>query len=261
MQYDQSGRISSRLQMALNESEVKEARWEKVRTAKYRFVAQKIIKICLEEAHQKALRIDVLIWDTMDERHVIIGRDDIKNFENMYIQLFKNVFRCRWPINRTWLVYFDQNSSVDWSRIRNILANTNRFANCEPNILPDGWEGVTIHFGIQGINEGNSEDFQLIQAADIFAGMGRFSYENIDIYKAWERQNSSQPVLFDYESIKCFSRSMQERSQVMYYFLDQARKFGLGITLDCGLCTKDPSNPINFWLYRPQHSYDKAPTR
>ncbi|MFH2103224.1 MAG: DUF3800 domain-containing protein [Chloroflexota bacterium] len=255
--------ISSSIQSKLAQSEVDEAKWKKIKGARDRFAALKICDICVQEAHQKRLRVDVLIWDTQDERHKIVGRDDKKNLENMYIQLFKNVFRKRWPITSTWQVFPDENSAIDWSYLRNTLANTNRFTDQKPNLLSEEWTEISAHFGIHEIAAVSSRDTHLAQAADLFAGMGVFSYEHYDVYKTWERQNSSQPELFESNPPQSFSSKVEEHSRVLSNFFAQARKYSLGISLNSfgGLCTPNPSNPINFWFYRPQYQYDKAPIR
>jgi hypothetical protein len=263
LQAEHAKRISSSIQSELAQSEVTEAKWKKIKGARDRFAAQKILDICVQEARQKRLRVDVLIWDTHDERHQILGRDDKKNLENMHIQLYKNVLRKRWPIISTWQLFPDENSAIDWSRIRNTLANTNRFTDQRANLLQDEWTTLSTHFGVHEIAEVSSRDTHLAQAADLFAGLGTFSYEYFDVYKSWERQNSSQPELFESSPPQEFSSKEEEHSRVLNNFIVQAKKYSLDVSFNSfgGLCTPNPSNPINFWFYRPQHEYDKAPVR
>ncbi len=263
LQAEHAKRISSSIQSELVKSGVEEAKWKKIKGARDRFAAQKILDICVQEARQKQLRVDVLVWDTHDKRHQILGRDDKKNLENMHIQLYKNVLRKRWPITSTWQLFPDENSAIDWSHLRNTLANTNRFTDQKSNLLQDEWSTLSTHFGLHEIAEVSSRDTHLGQAADLFAGMGTFSYEYFDVYKSWERQNSSQPELFESSTPQEFSSKEEEHSRVLSNFIAQAKKYSLDVSLNSfsGLYTPNPSNSINFWFYRPQNQYDKAPVR
>lgn len=256
------GRISTNIQQELNQSEVAEARWKKIKGARDRFAAQKVINICLQEARQKNIRADVVIWDTHDKRHAIQGRDDNKNLHNMYVQLFKNVLRKRWSIESTWQIFPDENSIIDWSFVKNTLANTDRFTARKANLLGDDWLTLRTHFGIVEVSEVSSKEVYLAQAADLFAGMGVFSYEYLKIYQSWVRQNSPQIEMFESKARTLTSKE-EEHSRVLHEFALQVNKYSLGvsITTSHGLYTNNPSNPINYWFYRPQYNYDKAPIR
>ncbi len=254
--------ISDDIQNILSESEVREAKWQKIKGARDRFAAIKIFDLCLSEACKNILRIDVLIWDTNDSRHKIVRRDDNKNFINMYIQLFRNVFRKRWPNNSTWQVFPDENSVIDWAYIRNTLANQNRFTNEKELLFPKEWFKLNTDFGICEIVGIDSKNNYLAQAADLFAGMGVFSYEHYDIYKKWEILNPAQPKLFNIESSSTLSSKEEEHSCVMNTFLSRAQNHHMGISIKSnGLSTHNPLKPINFWLYTSKRPNDKAPIR
>ena len=66
------------------------------------------------------LRIDILIWDIQDSRHLIKGRDDVNNLQRMYFHLFKNVLINRWKKGQ-WIIYPDENSAIGWNEIRNFF--------------------------------------------------------------------------------------------------------------------------------------------
>lgn len=252
--------IASKITQKLMESDVRYIEWKKIKGAKNRFAAIKLVDICSVEACNKNLRVDVLVWDTKDERHKIQGRDDLANFKNMYIQLLKNVMRKRWSIDATWQFFPDENSIVDWSHFRNILANTNRFSNKRENLFTDSWSDFAQHFNIFEIEEVDSKETVLVQVADVFAGMGVFSYEQNSVYAAWDRQNSQQMEMFSPAPVE-FTRKEDEHSQVLHRLLQNAKKYRLEISNRQGLRTYNPANPINFWLYTPQHKSDKAPLR
>lgn len=254
--------LSEELQNEIKSSGVNEIKWKKVKSARDRFAALKVIDKCNYHALRNNIRIDTLVWDTQDTRHAVSGRDDNKNFQNMYIQLIKNVFRKRWPNDSTWQVFPDETSLIDWEYVRAVLSNSDRFMTRNENLFGYDWRTLHAHYGILEIAEINSGDVYLAQIADLFAGMGVFSYENYDVYKTWETQNSPQLQLFASEE-KVFSSKEDEHSRVLNEFLQLSRKYRLGVSLDPnqGLVTHNPQNPINYWLYIPQKDYDRAPLR
>ncbi len=86
-------KLISEIEQSLQKSNVSELKWKKIKNARDRYAAIKVIDICLSYVSRRELRVDVLIWDTQDSRHRVVGRDDIQNIKNMYIQLFKLEFR------------------------------------------------------------------------------------------------------------------------------------------------------------------------
>ena len=253
--------ITSEIKSKLVGSNVSEAKWGKIKGARDRFAAIKILDICTKEAAKKNIRLDVLIWDMEDKRHRNLeGRDDLANFRNMYIQLLKNVLRKRWSMDATWQFFPDENSIIDWGYIKNTLAKTDRFINKKPNLFTEEWHNMRHHFNILEIAEVSSTETILVQIADVFAGMGVFSYTQNDVYSAWVRENSQQTEMFP-EPSREFTNREKEHSQVLFHFLRNTAKYKLGISNKQGLRTYNPSNPINFWLYEPRRKSDRAPVR
>ena len=140
------------------------------------------------------------------------------------------------------------------------MANTNRFANKKANLFTDEWHEISHHFNILEIAEVGSNETMLVQIADIFAGIGVFSYERHAVYKAWKRQNSEQIEMFPSKPVK-FTKKEEEQSLVFHHFLQNSAKYRLEVSNREGLRTYNPANPINFWLYQPQRKNDKAPLR
>jgi hypothetical protein len=178
----------------------------------------------------------------------------------MYIQLFKNVLRKRWPIKSTWQLFPDENSVLDWRYIKNTLRNTDRFIEKETTILGDDWINLRAHFNLVDIAEVSSRETPLAQSADLFVGMGIFSYEHHDTYLAWERQNSLQMELLPSDPL-VFTSKEEEHARVLNEFLQVTRRRGFKILNTSGLHTPNPTYAINFWPYRPQRKDDKAPIR
>ncbi|ABY35032.1 MAG TPA: DUF3800 domain-containing protein [Chloroflexus aurantiacus] len=251
----------------LRESQIHEFKWNKVNGAKERFAAQKMCHFAIEKARNDQLRVDVLIWNIQDSRHSIKGRDDVANLERMYYHLFRNVMRARWPNNAVWRLHPDEHTGFDWKTIQDCLkAKSVTFKEEHP--LFSGGFRVRLHqeFGIEEIRQVSSQQHLLLQIADLFAGLAVFSYEKYEKYEQWINTQSSQLTLFGNEQHSANespTRSENERFQVLKTFDDRCKQLKLGVSLKSnrGLRTPDPNNPINFWMYEPQHPEDRAPVK
>jgi hypothetical protein len=76
-----------------------------------------------------------------------------------------------------------------------------------------------------------------------------------------EHESQQQSLWYEPMSPE-WSASEHERFQVLRAFNDacKAGKFRVSFDTHPGLRTLDPTGPINFWWYEPQHHMDRAPT-
>lgn len=263
---DALDQLEGELRRLLEESGVHEFRWKELDGAKERFAAQKMIVLAIDKACSRELRIDVLIWDIQDSRHNVPGRDDIANLQRMYYHLFRNVLRKRWPDNAVWRLHPDEHTAIGWETVQNCLDNVSESVEIEQSLFTQGQFRIRLHheFRLEEIQPVSSHEHPLLQLADLFAGMAVFSRVQFDAYQAWLAANSKQSRLFeDSKETPNPSHSSRERFLVLQYFDDLCKKRKLGVSLKDkrGLWTPKPENPLNFWMYEPQHSEDKAPTR
>jgi hypothetical protein len=264
---DRCSHLEAGLRALLEGSRVSEFKWSDLRGAKERLAAEEMCRFAIDHATKKELRIDVLIWDVEDRRHKIKGRDDVANLQRMYYHLFRNVLRMRWADNAVWRLHPDEHTALDWETVRDCLdAVSVRPQNEQPTLATDGTFRLRLRreFGIEEIQPLPSQESALLQLADLFAGLAVFSRSEYDAYQAWLRRTSAQPTLDgvgtadDPEP----SRASQQRFLVLRA-LDQGckdRRLGVSLATWRGLRTPNPANPINFWLYEPQHEFDIAPT-
>ena len=246
----------------LEESGLREFKWQKLRQARERFAALKLVDFVIARALDGALRVDVLIWDTHDSRHQVRGRDDVANLQRMYYHLFKHALR-RWPGDNVWALYPDQHSALDWETVQDYLV----LAGLAPQPhapASDLFRTRLRHeFRIDKVQEVDSKRVPLCQVADLFAGLSAFSWQKFDTFCLWEEQQRGQLGLFPVGHPLRLSNSDRERCTVLAY-LDwrcKAHKLGVSLRTRGGLWTPQPANPINFWFYEPQHPADKAPTK
>lgn len=258
--------LSQQLKEILSNSGVSEFRWKGVDGARGRFAAQKMCDFAIKAACERKLRVDVLIWDVQDSRHNIVGRDDIGNLQRMYYHLFRNVLRARWQSNAVWRLYPDEHTAIDWGTMQDCLESVAERYEAEYTLFTQGKFRIRLkrEFGLEEIQSVSSQEHPLLQLADLFAGMVVFSREKYDEYAAWIISNSKQHRLFkDSETTADPSCSSRERFPVLYRFDGLCKKGSLGVSLKTkrGLWTPKPENPLNFWMYKPQHPEDKAPKK
>ena len=214
------------------------------------------------------MRVDVLVWDIEDSRHVGLRyRDDKANFARMYYHLLHNVLKRRWPDGAYWNIYPDAQKEVDWEVLEQCLSwkswakEENLFTQCGEV------SGFREYYNIQQFCCVCSKEYLLVQLADLFAGLAAYSYLAFDKYKQWKCEQNPTPFLFDvsdcgFEPLK-LSNSDKERLPILHHVKKEAsaRKMQVSLGSSNGLRTNKPSSPLNFWLYIPQSDTDKAPVK
>ena len=249
-------------QMILDKSNVKEFAWKKLRTDKQEAVAKQLCRLASRLAYSRKIRVDTLIWDVSDSRHKIQGRDDTANLARMYYHLLINVIERRWPTGCYWEMRPDNRTDMDWDTLEKCLQYPSRGRKNASRTLLDGKSGVGGVAPPQ-VNPVDSEDDPLIQIADLFAGLAAFSWNRHVEYQRWRLKQLGQLDMFDDGAHTELSRSEAYKARILQFFEGQHRRHSLGIiqSKQEGLKTRDPTEPINFWLYVPQIEEDKAPRR
>jgi len=258
--------LEEKLRCLLNESRVKEFKWEKLTRDKERLAAIKMCEFAVENACFSKLRVDVLIWDIQDSRHNVRGRDDIANLQRMYYHLFRNVLRARWPDGAVWRLHPDEHAALEWETIRDCLESVSKSVEVDRSLFTSGQFHIRLRqeFHIEEIQPVPSEKYPLLQLADLFGGLAVFSHEKFKEYQKWVQDASCQILLFDEADASVNpSRASQERFNVLKRFeeLCNEKQLGVNFIKKQGLWTPDPEKPINFWIYEPQHPEDKAPRK
>ena len=256
--------INSNVDLEIKSSGIREFKWQNLRQAREKFAALKMIGIVMDWALKNQLRIDTVIWDVYDGRHQVFGRNDNANLQRMYFFLFKNVFHNRWPKESLWELFPDENSIINWDNVQENLDLSGLNVQLQPVLSPESSFRITLlrEFRIYSISEVHSEDTPLCQIADLFAGLGAYSHLIYEKYHNWEKAMNGQMLLessnFDYRK---FSNSELCRFEIINYFNKFCKKYKLSVSLESkkGFRTFNPSKPINFWFYEPQHPEDKAP--
>ena len=228
------------LKKILEESNVKEFKWKKLRSAKYRFCAIKFMEKIIDLARKNLLRVDVLIWKPEKSEN----EPNRSIFQKMYYHLFKNVILKRWPKNSTWTVYPDKQSAIKWNEIKKYLNSIS-----QKTIIKKSSNNIYLElvrdFNITDIIEIDPINFPICQVCDLFGGMASFShleYKKIFLKNGQSKLNGS---------ILKHTHGDREKLIVLEKFdkLCKNNKLGVSLRTNEGLRTYDPKNPINFWIW------------
>jgi len=219
------------------------------------------------------IRIDVLIWDTSDSRHAIPSRDDIENLGRLYYHLLCNL-TTRWP-KGNWNVIIDKDEKVDFTALKDCINyNISRVpSGTMPEIIYSISQLEELDL-VKDIREVESHEEPLVQIADLFAGLGRFSYEKGPECCKWlttygnPNQYQLPNFLVATDTINKYLNSKYSKSdECRYQLIGElnriCKKHSLSVSLDTEkrLRTKNPAKAVNFWPYEPQGDYDKAPIK
>ena len=210
-------------------------------------------------------RVDVLCWDMHDKRNDIIGRDDIANLQRMWYKIL--VLAARQWNCPVWNFYPDEMSAVNWDEIVGVI-NKTRITKPEYKIKKlFELEDDDKRFGIDIVKELKSHNEPLIQLADIFAGMVRFSREDGEQCVHWL---DAQPPVDQLSFLDCIegdiaaeTKTRQNRFRIIGNFNNTCKKYKMGVSLRTNkyLCTFNKKGPINFWHYEAIHEEDRAPVK
>lgn len=257
--------IDVEVRAILQKDGVGELKWKSVSSAKHRFAANHICDFACGSKWRGRMRVDVLIWDTHDSRHDVRRRDDSANLGRMYYHLIRNVIERRWPDARSWRMRVDERNDTDWGTLERCLRGQSRKQKTahEPSFISmaAGPGRRPLH-----IEEGISKNNPLIQVADLFAGLAAFSWNKSEEHHAWRavrvERDAGQQSLFPDLAAGDVSNSAWFKHEVLDHFLDiDLPNVVIRAHGGEGLRTFRPHNPINFWLYEPHSSDDKAPRR
>ena len=184
--------IRSELFSILKDSGVTEFKWHKVKNAKYRLCALKLIGAVIGSLGRYDARIDVLIWDTRDSRHRVPGRDDTANFERMFFHLHSQALRRR-PRNAKWKIYPDRRLDIDWEAVSLCLqAIGRRIEVVELSLLNSFF--ADSYYQVQEFSQVESHEHPCCQIADLFAELAVFSKTHYLPFKEWTKKNNPGPI-------------------------------------------------------------------
>ena len=164
LRLDNAPRLDAELASLLRASDVRELKWEKVRTARTAFAAEKALAWALDHALGGALWIETLTWEVTSAAASRARRPALATLRDGYTTLLTSVMARqsqRGTPARPWRIFPDEQTAISWARMCEALPQT-------PEISP-----------------ARSEASPLIQLADLFTGLAVFSRAAYDAYEHW----------------------------------------------------------------------------
>lgn len=167
----------------------------------------------------------------------------------MYYNLIKDITSKILISQESLKIYHDQNNSMDWEFLQMLLRRNSVRYDYNNNYIIDSHE---IY-----IKESSTEKHNLIQIADIFAGIARSSYEDYNDYEFYDPEQTRLMPL------KKISRRQKYRFEIYKIIKKWGEEHSYQISINSkrGFYSFNQDAPINFWFYKPQHKNDKAPTK
>lgn len=249
--------LRDRLSQDISDKRINEVKFVKITRHKSTITqtARTFINVAINDfAIFKKIRIDTI---TMDNQYLFSTFPDYnveQKLEHMYYCLLSHIVR-QWN-NVKWNFYPDVNSKVNWNKIVLFLNKTRLSKKIDkgPLLLELMFnENPLFQFG--EVKQLTSIKEPLIQLADIFAGIARFSHEeNVDCTK-WgvKQKNWQQSEMEVGEDIRISSISLTQecRYSLIWELYNLCGKHRLWVSVKTKkhLWTRKNNSPINFWDY------------
>jgi hypothetical protein len=159
---DDTSRLDAELADLLEASGIHELKWEKVRTARATFTAEKGLAWALDHALSGDLWIETLTWEVASAAASRARRPSLANLRDSYTTLLVNVMARQTQRGDLWRIVPDEQTAVPWTRIQEALPQA------------------------ADITPARSEAHPMIQLADLFTGLAVFSRAAYDAYERWQ---------------------------------------------------------------------------
>jgi len=180
--------------------------------------------------------------------------DNKPDLERMYYVVLADIVR-RWGHTK-WGFYPDMNSKVDWSEIVSYLNRTRLRKRIEKPLLIKLMLDENPEFEFFEVKQVDSVEEPLVQLADLFAGMAKFSHDSkeYDVNCAeWLRgskyEKQGELIKLMRQNNWNIPRRVECRYRVIGRMVSICHRHRLYVSINSEnhLRTRRPANPINFW--------------
>ena len=255
--------LTKNLKGVLGFEKRRELKWHGVGERGHRDVdrAMAVIDFLLAQISE-GVRADVVTWDTCDERHEVPDRDDIANYERMFFHLHRALMKRR-GLESRWHLRPDEQVSIDWETIAQCL-NSDGTWWPSAGVFGLSEELRSLLPAVLTFRQVDSSKTPLCQVADLLVGVAAYTRTEANLVrKQMAGALGQQRILFQPHDSRAPSARGHGRFRVVSHLYHECKSRRLGVSLrEHGyLRSHDPSMPLNFWHYTPQHTRDRAPTR
>jgi hypothetical protein len=164
LRLDDAVRLSAALAGLLRASGLRELKWEKVRTARTTFAAEKALSWALDHALEGELWVETLTWDVTGATASRARRPALAHLREAYATLLTSVIARHTRSaehSKRWLIVPDEQTAIPWARMQSALSEVVEIAPARSLTQP------------------------LIQLTDLCAGLAIFSRAAYDAYERW----------------------------------------------------------------------------
>jgi hypothetical protein len=245
-----------KLDKTLRDKNVDEVKFKKIKRygSPKAQAAVKFIECTVNDfAANNKVRVDTI---TVDKEY--IGGDNYDysgkpELERMYYCVLAHIVR-RWGYTK-WDFYADVNSRVNWRQIVEYLNMTKLQKKVKKPLLIELMSEENPEFEFSGVKELNSAGEPLIQLADLFAGMARFSHEDNGCAKwvdKWKPEEQKELIPYMAGDKKSSQKAKECRYMLIAGVYNLCHRHSLYVSIKTKgyLRTRRHESPINFWPYK-----------
>lgn len=241
------------LKNILEDSDVREFKFNKINSGKMVHCGIKIIDKVIEFISNYNIRVDIIIWST-DERSKILPDKSKIVFEKMYYHLLNNVLGSRWDTSLKWNIFPDIQSLIDWQKMKDILENTGMQIKINKTEEGGHLYEIICKNNICKIEEVCSKEKVICQIADLFAGIGssaQLNKSNLILHDEKQKNldnNNLDLSLKDIGKIRIINHLKK---------CCKNKEFKIEFSPSKGIRTLNPQTPINFWVFKHRMQQNK----
>jgi hypothetical protein len=248
--------LRDKLGEVLRDAKIREVKFSKIDRygSPYRKAAVDFVGCAVDFAVYNRVRVDTITTDNEWINGEGYGSYSEPDLEGMYYQVLPNVGR-RW--GRTeWDFYPDENSGVNWSGLVSSLNTTSMLSTEWGRKRFIGGSDEDAEFQFSEVEELNSAGEPLIQLADVFAGIARFSHEDNGGCAEWVERSRDGSEGIWIPSMAGDKGNKERSNECRYeligglYSICHSHRLYVSLRTEKHLKTWRPENPINFWDYR-----------
>lgn len=251
--------LRDKLNKTLRDKNIDEVKFFKIRGYRSPFTQAAISFIeCVvnDFARYNKVRVDTITTDNKSLERDNHGSGNKPDLERMYYSVLANIVR-RWRYTR-WGFYADMNSKVNWSEIVSYLNRTRLRKRVEKPLLIKLMVDENPQFEFSEVKQVNSVEEPLIQLADLFAGMARFSHDSVEYnvncaewLKTSKNEKQGELIKLVKQDNWNIPESVECRYRVIGRMVSICHRHRLYVSINSKnhLMTRMPKNPINFWPY------------
>lgn len=249
--------LRDKLNKTLRDKNIDEVKFFKIKGYKSPFTQAAISFIeCVvnDFARYNKVRVDTITNDNKSLERDNYGDGDKPDLERIYYSVLTDIVR-RWRYTK-WGFYADVNSKVNWKEIVSYLNRTKLRKRVEKPLLIKLMLDENPEFEFSEVKQVDSVEEPLVQLADLFAGMAKFSHDSVEYNvncAEWLKRSKNEKQGELIKLVKQDNWHIEKSVECRYRVIGRmvsichGHRLYVSINSENHLRTWRPANPINFW--------------